>query len=79
LSKKEIIEIIERIERRKQFRQLQNFAEHNGYIPVMPFLILRKFGRIIQLIGGVFIGLLIGSIATLLSYVILVLMLHLEL
>ena len=78
MKNKEIIAIIEALERKRIFQKLQNSAEKDGHIPPMPNLILIKLGRPIQIVGGILIGLIVGIFTVIANYYILVTMLHLE-
>ena len=78
MADEEIFIILERRERKALFAKLQAAAEKAGYIPPMPFLVLQKFTRPLQYIGGMFIGILVGTFTLLLNFAVFVWLLHLE-
>jgi hypothetical protein len=78
VTDKEISTVLEEIERKRYFSMLQASAEEKGEIPRMPFLLMRKFRRPLQYIGGFLVACAAGLFSILLNFIIFVRILHLQ-
>ncbi len=78
MIKRKIIAILEKEEKEMLFNELQVEMEKKGSIPGRPLLFLHKLRRILECTGGICLGCLIGTLAIVLNYLILVWILHVE-
>jgi len=74
----EILTIIEKKERRRFFKQIQNQAEEEGQIPPMPFLFLKKMSHPLQYMGGILLGIFLGVFILVFNFFLFVFLLHLQ-
>ncbi len=79
MNEKEILVILNKIERKKFFKLIQSQAEKEGHISPAPFLFLRKLGNVLQYTGGILLGIFSGIFTLLLIYILVVYLLHLQL
>lgn len=79
MADEEIVTILEKIERKRFFIQIQAQAEKEGHVPRMPFLFLRKLSKYLQYTGGILLGIFLGIFTLILTYLSIVYFLHLQL
>jgi hypothetical protein len=58
--------------------EMQRQEERAGTIPDLPLLILRRYARFLEYIGGILFGIILGVMALLLNFILFNKMLHLQ-
>lgn len=74
----EILALLEKKERKRFFKQIQNQAEEEGYIPPTPFLFLKKTSHPLQYMGGILLGIFLGVSILVFNYLVFVFFLHMQ-
>lgn len=74
----EILTLLEKKERKRFFKQIQNQTEKEGYIPPTPFLFLKKTSRPLQYVGGILFGIFLGVSILVFNYLVFVFFLHMQ-
>lgn len=78
MIEEEILNILEKRERKKFLNQIQVQSVEEGHIPPMPYLFLRKLANPLQYTGGILLGIFLGLFTLILNFVLFVLLFHLE-
>lgn len=74
----EILTILEKKERKRFFKQIQDQSEKEGYVPPNPFLFLEKMAHPLQYTGGILFGIFLGIIILIFNFILFVFLLHLQ-
>ena len=74
----EILTILEKMEQKRFFNQIQSQAEEEGHIPPMPFLFLKEMSHPLQYMGGILLGIFLGVSILVFNFLVFVFLLHLQ-
>lgn len=69
-------ERITKEERESALYEFQNMLETEGKFPRTPFLLLRSFKDLLELIGGALLGIMLGVFSVLIVFIVFVKLLH---